>query len=247
MVRRVVPLTRRYGIRPVGFFILGFPWEDPQATDATLQLMRDLSPYIVFQPAIASILVPFPGTEIYDRYKDEYGFAQWWTSDDRTYDAPRIDTHPFYQTVMYRMGVVLDADFFRYTPRHEGENSRSVPLHVRQQFSSAQLFLSHGRLAGPRSIPKARCHLASARARAIQSSAETPADDQQASGLQISVSPGPSCILQAGKLDLHTSDPGLRYGLVVKKVALMGSLLVHLYQTGSLPFRISCWLSLMDS
>ena len=115
MVRRIVPLTRRYGIRPVGFFILGFPWEDPQTTDATLQLMRDLSPYIVFQPAIASILVPFPGTEIYDRYKDQYGFAQWWTSDDRTYDAPRIDTHPFYQTVMYRMGVVLDADFFHYT------------------------------------------------------------------------------------------------------------------------------------
>jgi anaerobic magnesium-protoporphyrin IX monomethyl ester cyclase len=115
MVRRIVPLTRRYGIRPVGFFILGFPWEDSQATDTTLQLMRDLSPYIVFQPAIASVIIPFPGTEIYDRYKDEYGFAQWWTSDDRTYDAPRTDTHPFYQSVMYRMGVVLDADFFRYT------------------------------------------------------------------------------------------------------------------------------------
>jgi radical SAM superfamily enzyme YgiQ (UPF0313 family) len=115
MVRRIVPLTRRYDIRPVGFFILGFPWEDPQTTDATLQLMRDLSPYIVFQPAIASILIPFPGTEIYDRYKDEYGFARWWTSDDHTYDAPRNDTHAFYETVMYRMGVVLDADFFRYT------------------------------------------------------------------------------------------------------------------------------------
>jgi len=115
MVRRVVPLTRRYNIRPVGFFILGFPWEDPHATDATLQLMRDLSPYIVFHPAIAAILIPFPGTEIYDRYKDEYGFARWWTSDDRTYDAPQMDTHPFYQTFMYRMGVVLDADFFHYT------------------------------------------------------------------------------------------------------------------------------------
>lgn len=115
MVRRIIPLTRRCGIRPVGFFILGFPWENPQTTDATLQLMRDLSPFIVFQPAIASIIVPFPGTEIYDLYKDEYGFAQWWVGDDRNYDAPRIGTHPFYQTIMYRMGVVLDADFFRYT------------------------------------------------------------------------------------------------------------------------------------
>jgi anaerobic magnesium-protoporphyrin IX monomethyl ester cyclase len=115
MVRRVIPLTHRYGIRPVVFFILGFPWEDSPAIDATLQLMKDLSPYVVFRPAIASILIPFPGTEIYDRYRDEYGFARWWVSDDRTYDAPRIDTHPFYQSVMYRMGVVLDADFFHYT------------------------------------------------------------------------------------------------------------------------------------
>jgi radical SAM superfamily enzyme YgiQ (UPF0313 family) len=116
MVRRVIPLTRRHGIRPVVFFILGFPWETPQAADATLALMRDLAPYVEFLPAIASILIPFPGTELYDCYKDEYGFAEWWLSDDRTYDAPRTETHAFYETVMYRMGVVLDADFFRYSP-----------------------------------------------------------------------------------------------------------------------------------
>ena len=162
MVRRIVPLTRRYGIRPVGFFILGFPWEDPQATDATLQLMRDLSPYIVFQPAIASILIPFPGTEIYDRYKDQYGFARWWTSDDRTYDAPRIDTHPFYQTVMYRMGVVLDADFFHYTREMKAKIHEVFRFMYASNLRRSQLLLSHGRFAGPRSIPKARCRLASA-------------------------------------------------------------------------------------
>jgi anaerobic magnesium-protoporphyrin IX monomethyl ester cyclase len=115
MVRRVVAMTRRHNIQPIGFFILGFPWEDPQATDATLQLMRDLSPYIVFDPAIAAILVPFPGTEIYDRYKDEYGFTRWWTSANRTYDAPQSDTHPFYATFMFPKGAVLDADFFHYS------------------------------------------------------------------------------------------------------------------------------------
>jgi anaerobic magnesium-protoporphyrin IX monomethyl ester cyclase len=116
MVRRVIPMTRRHGIRPVTFFILGFPWEDLRATDATLALMKDIAPYVVFQPAVASIIIPFPHTELYDRYKDEYGFADWWLSDNRTYDAPRSDTHAFYQSIMYRMGAVLDADFFRYTP-----------------------------------------------------------------------------------------------------------------------------------
>ena len=44
MARRVIPMTRRHGIRPVVFFILGFPWESPQAIDATLELMGDLAP-----------------------------------------------------------------------------------------------------------------------------------------------------------------------------------------------------------
>jgi anaerobic magnesium-protoporphyrin IX monomethyl ester cyclase len=115
MVRRVIPMTHRHGIRPVVFFILGFPWEDAKDVDLTLDLMHELSPCVTFQPAIASILIPFPGTEIYDLYKDEFKLAQWWLSDDRTYDAPHVGTHAFYQTVMHRMGAVLDANFFDYS------------------------------------------------------------------------------------------------------------------------------------
>lgn len=115
MVRRIIPLTHRYGICPAVFFILGFPWEDTAAIEKTLDLIRDISPYVVFHPAVASVLVPFPGTEIYACYRDQYGFADWWLSDDRTYDAPQADSHPFYQSVLYRVGVVLDADFFHYS------------------------------------------------------------------------------------------------------------------------------------
>ena len=117
MVRRVIPLTCRYGIRPITFFIVGFPWEGVAATDETLQLMKELSPHVVFHPALGSILVPFPGTEIYERFKEEYGLANWWLSDDRVYDAPQSAEHPFYQSVMYRIGAILDADFFRYSPQ----------------------------------------------------------------------------------------------------------------------------------
>jgi anaerobic magnesium-protoporphyrin IX monomethyl ester cyclase len=116
MVRKIVPLTKRCGIQPVVFFILGFPWEDNAAIEETRKLMEDISPYVVFHPAIASILIPFPGTEIYEQYKDEYGFADWWLSDGRNFDAPRIDRHAYYQMTMYSIGAVLDADFFRYPP-----------------------------------------------------------------------------------------------------------------------------------
>ncbi len=115
MVRRVIPLTHRHGIRSAVFFILGFPWEDARAIDHSLQLMKDLSEYVVFCPAIASVLIPFPSTEIYERYKDQFGFANWWISDDRTFDAPRLGTHPFYQAMIFRLGAVLDADFFHYS------------------------------------------------------------------------------------------------------------------------------------
>jgi radical SAM superfamily enzyme YgiQ (UPF0313 family) len=115
MVRKVIPLTKSYGIQPVAFFILGFPWETTASIEETRRLMVDISPSVVFHPAIASILIPFPGTEIYERYKDEFGFADWWLGNERNFDAPRLDKHAFYETLLYRVGVVLDADFFRYT------------------------------------------------------------------------------------------------------------------------------------
>ena len=78
--------------------------------------MKEISPYVVFHPALASILIPFPGTEIYDRYKDEYGYAEWWLREERAFDAPRVGTHAYYQRTSYRVGAVLDADFFHYAP-----------------------------------------------------------------------------------------------------------------------------------
>jgi radical SAM superfamily enzyme YgiQ (UPF0313 family) len=117
MVRRVVPATARAGIQPYVFFILGFPWEDVAALRQTRALMAELAPWVEnFHPAIASILIPFPGTEIYQRYKDEFGFEGWWLGGPRSYDAPREETHPYHECVLYRNGAVLDADFFRYPP-----------------------------------------------------------------------------------------------------------------------------------
>jgi anaerobic magnesium-protoporphyrin IX monomethyl ester cyclase len=117
MVRRIVPLTAAYGIKPYAFFILGFPWDTPESIQATKALMEELSPYVAnFHPAIASILIPFPGTEVYERYKDDHGFENWWLGSDRSYDAPDGKSHPYFETQLYSRGAVLDADFFSYTP-----------------------------------------------------------------------------------------------------------------------------------
>ena len=102
-VERVVPLTAGLGMKPYAFFILGFPWDTPETVDETQRLMEELAPYIDrFHPAMAALLIPLPGTEIYETYKDEHGFAGWWfatsaptTSPFRTGAAgSRREVHP---------------------------------------------------------------------------------------------------------------------------------------------------------
>ena len=117
MVRRIVPMTAAAGIKPAVFFILGFPWDTLDSIAQTQELMEELSPYVpLFHPAIASVLIPFPGTEIYEKHKDEYGFADWWLKPEQSYDAPQLGRHAYFETQLFSRGAVLDANFFRYTP-----------------------------------------------------------------------------------------------------------------------------------
>jgi len=127
MVRKIIPATARVGIRPYVFFILGFPWEGHEQLEATERLMAELSPYVdCFHPAVASIIIPFPGTEIYERYKDEHGFQNWWLSPERTYDSPARGRHSFFERRVFTRGAVLDADFFHY--------HASIKTRIRQVF-----------------------------------------------------------------------------------------------------------------
>lgn len=117
MVRQIVPLTARFGINPRVFFIFGFPWEGLEETNETFKFMKELSPHLKeFHPAIASILIPFPETEIYNMYKDQYNFHDWWLSDKRAYDAPSPETHSHFESSVFPLGSVMDADFFYYSP-----------------------------------------------------------------------------------------------------------------------------------
>jgi anaerobic magnesium-protoporphyrin IX monomethyl ester cyclase len=115
MVRKIIPLTAKYKIQPYVFFILGFPWESADDIQVTFDLMKDLSPYIeCFHPAVASILIPFPGTEIYEKYKEQYGFENWWLSDERHYERNSRNESHYYEERLFSRGRVLEANFFNY-------------------------------------------------------------------------------------------------------------------------------------
>ena len=116
-VRYIIPLTAKMGMKPVAFFILGFPWETVSDLDATYSLIVELSSYVYrFHPAIASILIPFPGTEIYEVYKEEYDLENWWLRDDKQIKVPSLDRNAYYETKLFTLGMVLEADYFRYSP-----------------------------------------------------------------------------------------------------------------------------------
>jgi anaerobic magnesium-protoporphyrin IX monomethyl ester cyclase len=116
MVRKIIPLTAKYKIKPFVFFILGFPWESADDTQVTFDLMKELSPHIeYFHPAVASIIVPFPGTEIYEKYKAEYGFENWWLSENRHYVQNGANGMHFFEERLFWCGHVLKANFFNYS------------------------------------------------------------------------------------------------------------------------------------
>lgn len=116
MVKDIIAATRRAGITPMAFFIVGFPWETSEHIKATLTLMKELSPYLdSFHHALASILIPFPGTEVYESYKDEYDLHQWWLKPERSIGVPKLGRHAYFEEKLFPVGSVLDADFFRYS------------------------------------------------------------------------------------------------------------------------------------
>lgn len=64
---RAVALAKRHGIEIVGFFMIGLPGETVEQMRATIKFACDLDPTY----AKCTIVVPFPGTELFDQYKRE--------------------------------------------------------------------------------------------------------------------------------------------------------------------------------
>lgn len=62
---KAAQMIRKVGIELVGFFILGFPGETTKTMEETIKFAIKLN----LDYAKATILVPFPGTEIYDEFE----------------------------------------------------------------------------------------------------------------------------------------------------------------------------------
>lgn len=101
-----VEAAKAVGMTTIVNFMFGFPGEGPKELANTHALMRRLAPITDFFNNFG-VLVPFPGTAIYDRYHAEYGFTGWWLDPDRIPPAPGADLG---------RDPALEKDFFSYDP-----------------------------------------------------------------------------------------------------------------------------------
>jgi len=115
-VVRALEWAKAEGLRTAANFMLGFPQESPAALERTRRFMERIAPLCdVF--STLGVVVPFPGTRLYDAFHARYGFTDWWLREDHSrYDAPppMDDFDRFYRH--YVDDATLGLDFFRYSP-----------------------------------------------------------------------------------------------------------------------------------
>ena len=115
-VVRALEHAKAAGLSTACNFMVGFPQETPAALERTLRFMERIAP-LVDTFSTLGVLVPFPGTPLYDDFHAEYGFSDWWLrADHATYRPfPPLDDLPAFRR-HYVDDANLELDFFRYSP-----------------------------------------------------------------------------------------------------------------------------------
>jgi radical SAM superfamily enzyme YgiQ (UPF0313 family) len=114
-VVRALSWAKDLGLSTACNFMLGFPQEDEAALERTLRFMEHIAP-LTDTFSTLGVVVPFPGTPIYDDGHAAYGFTNWWLREEYsryTPPPPIDDREAFYN--YYTDDANLELDFFRYS------------------------------------------------------------------------------------------------------------------------------------
>jgi radical SAM superfamily enzyme YgiQ (UPF0313 family) len=96
-------------------FMLGFPQETPRSLERTLGFMEQIGP-MVDSFSTLGVLVPFPGTPLYEDYNEQFGFTDWWLREEYSHYTPHPpvnDFDRFYRHYIDDTNLALD--FFHYS------------------------------------------------------------------------------------------------------------------------------------
>ena len=114
-VVRALEWAKQAGLTTACNFMLGFPQETPAALERTLAFMQRIAP-LVDSFSTLGVLVPFPGTPLYDEYHERHGFTDWWLREECSAyeESPHIDDFDrFYRHYIDDRNLQLD--FFGYS------------------------------------------------------------------------------------------------------------------------------------
>jgi radical SAM superfamily enzyme YgiQ (UPF0313 family) len=113
-VVRALEWAKEEGLATACNFMLGFPQETPVELERTLRFMERIAP-LVDAFSTMGVVVPFPGTPIYENYHMAHGFTNWWLRADYSRyspSPPADDSERYYR--YYIDDANLELDFFNY-------------------------------------------------------------------------------------------------------------------------------------
>lgn len=114
-VEQAVKAAKAEGMTTIVNFMFGFPEEGVKELDNTLDLMRALAGVTdIFNHR--GVLVPFPGTVVYDQNHGKYGFTGWWLDPKYVPEEPNQFELGSQQAQEYlEHDPTLGLDFFHYS------------------------------------------------------------------------------------------------------------------------------------
>jgi radical SAM superfamily enzyme YgiQ (UPF0313 family) len=112
----VLGWCKEIGLHAMLNLMFGWPDETDAELDATLAFMERAAPLASSFNA-RGVLVPYPGTELYDRHHEEFGFTDWWIREPPLAYAA-FPTEWSADEVMraYASDAALERNFFRHPP-----------------------------------------------------------------------------------------------------------------------------------
>lgn len=117
-----VKMTKEAGIKVYANFMTGFPWETPTQINNTTSMVHRIHPW-ADQLSAGNVLVPIPGSKIYDDLKSTYDIENYWLRDDfndigmgvwkNVVNPYKISN--WFQRNMYDDTLVRNDTFFKYS------------------------------------------------------------------------------------------------------------------------------------
>lgn len=116
-IKEKAKMVHEVGIGQTINFMFGFPFEEPENIENTIKLIKELEPY-ASDVQRAGLLIPFPGTILYDEFKEDYNYDKWWLRPQEFMTEVRQSEYrPLFKKVLFDDLGLLEQQgrFFTYS------------------------------------------------------------------------------------------------------------------------------------